>query len=485
MPPLCPARRWSPWGWPGCLLLVAGRLGLGQLFKYIPLPVLAGFTNGIAASLFLSAGQILLGQGFGQGRPWSLADLHPVSFVVGVLTVVICLRPCRLPGVRHLPAVLQALVVASAAHYLLVGLFGLGHGPLIADWMPSPAGPAVPLVRWHWAELARGEWWLIGKFALAMAMAIALETLATAAHLDAETGQRSAGRAVLGRIGLTNLLLAPLMIPVAGSLGRSVALLSGGARSRWAHACYALCLGGLISLAFPLVAALPQAVIAGVLIAVARNMVGNGARQGLVEWRALQDGPARRRVAADWAVMLLVAAITVVDSFMMGLVVGTVAAMALFIRDQSRAVVRSVRFGDAVSSPAGALPARPREVQRKYGKEIAVFEVEGILFFGSVERLVQRMDHGGETRRRDGHRPAPGERYRCHGELPVPPDRPPVQGAGLPPPPGPCAGDGPVAPAVAHARRGRGDSRSALVRGPGHGPGVCRGCLAGPPWLFR
>jgi len=378
-------------GLAGLLLVLAGRLGLGQLFKYIPLPVLAGFTNGIAASLFLSAGKILLGLGFGLDHPWSLADLRPLGFIVGALTVAICLRPLRLPGVRHLPAVLQALVAASALHYLLTDYWGLGREPRIADWLPAQAGPAVPLLPGQWPMPAGPEWWLIGKFALAIAMAVALETLATAAHLDAETGQRSAGRAVLGRVGLTNLLLAPLLIPVAGSLGRSVALLSGGARSRWANVFYAGFLGALISLAFPLVAALPQAVIAGVLVAVARNMLGNGARQGLVEWRALRDGHERRRVAADWAVMLLVAAITVVDSFMMGLAVGTVAAMALFIRDQSRAVVRSVRFGDAV----GSLRVRSgaaREVQRKYGKEIAVFEAEGILFFGSVERLVQRMD---------------------------------------------------------------------------------------------
>ncbi|MEN9479609.1 MAG: hypothetical protein RLZZ298_1004 [Pseudomonadota bacterium] len=375
----------------GLLLLVAGRLGFGQLIKYIPLPVLAGFTNGIAALLVFSAVPMALGIGMNHGWPSAFNQLHLGSFLVTGITVFICIKPFRFKWIRQVPSVLQAMLLATLLDTALVAVFGLERGLNISDLAVSVLSPMLLIETLKWPGFSLESWLLIVKFALAMSMAAALETLATAAHLDSEEGERSSGQDVLRRLGLTNLILAPLMIPVAGSLGRSISVLSGGAQTRRTQVFYAFFLLLLILIAYSWLAQLPQAAISGVLIVVARNMVGNSVQQGLAEWRTASNIGDRKRAIADLLVMLLVALITVFDSFITGLAVGTIAAMGLFIRDQSRSVVRRVSFGD-VSRSLRIRSAAARQLQEKYGKEIVVFEAEGVLFFGSVERLIQRIE---------------------------------------------------------------------------------------------
>lgn len=375
----------------GLLLLIAGRLGFGQLIKYIPLPVLAGFTNGIAALLILSALPMALGASINHGWPLAFSQFHPSSVLVTGITVFICIKPFRFKWIREIPSVLQAMLLATLLDGGLATVFGLARGPNVSDIAVSVLNPIQLVEALKWPDFSLASWLLIGKFALAMSMAAALETLATAAHLDSEEGARSSGYDVLRRLGLSNLILAPLMIPVAGSLGRSISVLSGGARTHHAQIWYAFFLLLLILIAYPWLAQLPQAAIAGILIVVARNMVGNSLQQGLAEWRTASNVSDRKRAIGDLLVLLLVALITVFDSFITGLAVGTIAAMALFIRDQSHSVVRRVSFGN-VSRSLRIRSAAARELQEKYGKEIVIFEAEGVLFFGSVERLIQRIE---------------------------------------------------------------------------------------------
>ena len=109
----------------GLLLLVAGRLGFGQLIKYIPLPVLAGFTNGIAALLVFSAVPMALGIGMNHGWPSAFNQLHLGSFLVTGITVFICIKPFRFKWIRQVPSVLQAMLLATLLDTALVAVFGL------------------------------------------------------------------------------------------------------------------------------------------------------------------------------------------------------------------------------------------------------------------------------------------------------------------------------------------------------------------------
>lgn len=383
----------------GLVLIGAARLGLGDLFKYLPYPVLAGFTNGVAATLVLSALPMALGASFSAGREAGSFEWRMASVVLTATTVFLCLYPLTVGRFRQVPAVLQALLAASLVQSLLHRYVPLELGPTVGDLLGEVLAPETFFAAIAWPELTAGQWPIIGKFVLAIAMAAALETLATTVRLETERNRQSPGNEVLHRLGLTYLLIAPVMMPVAASLGRSVALSGSGGRTRAAQLFYAFLLVALGAFAYPLIARLPQAAIAGILIVVARNMVGDTVGRSLASIRRSTSAVDRGRHMADLAVMMLVVAITVLDGFMTAMAVGIVAAMGLFIRDQSRAVVRGVSDGGLTRSLRVRSPVA-RELQSAYGREIVIVEAEGALFFGSMDKLIARIDcvgHGARS----------------------------------------------------------------------------------------
>lgn len=375
----------------GLALLIASRVGVGRLIKYVPVAVLSGFTNGVAGLLVLSALPMALGAGMGAGsaKAW-LPLIQPAALAVTGITVILAIHPLRWPLLRHIPGILQAMIMAWLLHLLLTWL-GLPPGPILGDLKISLPAPDAVLGNFVFPASVAAQLPVMLKFALAIAMTAALETLAMSATLDGRFGERTSTDHVLRRLGLTMMLLSPLGMPVAGSLGRSMSLIAGGARSRGAHYCYAICLLGLTLLGYPLIAMLPQAAIAGILIVAARGLIGQSFTQALAEVKDARDKVERKRSVADLAVMLLVAFITVADSFITGLAVGVICAMALFIRDQSRTVIRRVHSGIHCHSLRLRAPAA-RAVQEQHGREIAVIEAEGAIFFGSAEHLVQRIE---------------------------------------------------------------------------------------------
>ncbi len=375
----------------GILLMLSARLGLGDLFKYMPHPVLGGFTNGVAATIFLSSLPMALGASFSLNQQLGLIQFRFASLLVTALTVWICFRPLTMGVFRQIPSVLQALLFASLLQFALAKGSPLLVGPTIGDLLGHLVAPGEFIDEMSWPTLDLSQWSTLGKFVLAITIAAALETMATTTQIEAESSQQSPGNQVLRRLGLTYLLLAPFMMPVAASLGRSVALSRTGARTRASQILYALFLIGLSIFCYPLISQLPQAAIAGVLIVVARSMVGDTVERAITSIRNSISKVDRARHLADLAVLATVALITVLDGFMMGLAVGIVVAMGLFIRDQSRSVVRSVLYGDLCTSLRVRSPVA-RELQAWHGREIVIVEAEGVLFFGSMDKIIARLN---------------------------------------------------------------------------------------------
>jgi MFS superfamily sulfate permease-like transporter/CRP-like cAMP-binding protein len=334
---------------------------------------------------------IALGMGFGSGNHFGLMLFRPSCLLVTAVTVCISLYPLRWRAVRHVPAVLQALLAATGLHWLILSALPLADCPTVGDLIAHFPDPGTLFDAFAMPNLGRGELLIVAKFALAIAMAAALETLATTTQLEMASAERSSGNAVLRRLGLAYVLLSPLLMPVAASLGRSISLSGNGGQTRNAQFLYAALLIGLATLGQRWIALLPQAAIAGVLIVVARNMLGEHIEQAYRTWRTTSDATDRLRNGLDLAVLILVALTTVADSFITGLAIGTIAAMGLFIRDQSRSVLRHVHFGDVTRSLRVRSEVE-RQILLTHGKEIAVIEAEGVLFFGSMDRLVMHMD---------------------------------------------------------------------------------------------
>jgi len=372
----------------GVSLLLAARFGLGRFIKYMPVPVLSGFNNGIAAMLLISALPLALGIGFNAGSMtgW-LVHIQPAALLVAAVTIWFSTRPMQFSVLRHIPGIVQALVVAWLLHLIFEDGMHLSTGPMLGDLVHSLPDPSDLIPAWVMPVFSAAMLGVTFKFALAIAVTAALETLATSASIDSRLCERSSGDEKLQRLGYTMLCVSPFGMPVASSLGRSMTLLSTGALSRAAHWYYVACLLAMTLLGYGLIAQLPQAAIAGILVVVAYNMAGDSLAQ-IWEIRAWSE---RKRSVADFMVMLLVAFITVADSFVTGLIVGVVSAMMIFIRDQSRSVVRRIQFGNHCHSLKLRSPAA-RAVQLQHGQEIAVVEAEGTIFFGSAESLGETLE---------------------------------------------------------------------------------------------
>lgn len=369
----------------GGLQLLFARIGVARLIKYLPYPVLAGFMNGVALLLLWAALRIL----------W--ADHALWSLLVCAVALAVGFRPLRRGWGRLLPGALQAVLAGALVHALGWWLLG---GEYVGYTLP-PLHVGWPLVAW-------GEAWpalrllpllalvqAIFPYALAMAVIGSLESLLAAATLDGMTGERSDSQRELFAAGLANVAAGLCGgLPVAGSLSRSGMLLNGGARSRGAMLLYAGTLLLVLLLCLPVLAWLPRAAIAAILLLVGWQMVNDWTRKLLrqVFWRRGEVVRAAQRDLDRQALVMLVVTVTAVASDLKNAVLlGVLLAMVLFIQANTRQPFRRIVDGSQRHSLRWR-HARERAWLQQQGRRIVLIEVEGILFFGTGDRLAQEID---------------------------------------------------------------------------------------------
>ncbi len=286
----------------GVILILLAVTGLGQAVRFIPRPVVIGFTNGIA--LLIASTQIKDFFGLGTGevpteffaRMTALAGGMPsfspvaLALAVGSLALVL-LVPRWLPRV---PGAIVALVVATTA----VAVFDLPVETIGSKFGGIPTGLplfAIPAFR---VDLLLP----LLPSALTVALLSAVESLLSATVADSMTGDRHNSSAELMAQGVANLM-APLVggIPVTGAIARTATNFRSGARSPVAGLVHALTLLAIILLMAPLAAFVPLPTLAAVLFVVAYNMG---------EWREI--GNIWRLDWADRSVWAITFALTVI-----------------------------------------------------------------------------------------------------------------------------------------------------------------------------
>ncbi|MBP0495540.1 SLC26A/SulP transporter family protein [Pararoseomonas indoligenes] len=368
-------------------LLVGGLalLRLGRLAALMPYPVLSGFLNGTALLLLLSQLGPLMGQPIGTWPSWE--GMRPLAALVSLVTLLAMVAHppgalARVPGsLRAIAAgwVADAALRAGGAGSLLGPLLGapptlLGHaGNLAAGLEALPLLPLAPMVPGLLAA------------ASAIAVLVILETLTTGTVLR----ERGLPRADLDRdiraLAAANLASAAVGgTPVGGSVSGSTACHAAGGRGRLA----AVTRGGFLLLILvalgPAVARLPQAVLTGIVLGTAWNMLDAGTL------RPLLGGAVRPRMA-DAAVMLAVAGVAVAWSLAAAVAVGTGLAILAFTASMARGVIRR-----AWRNPGGRSrtrrPAWAEALLLRAGERIEVVELEGPLFFGSADAVVLHVE---------------------------------------------------------------------------------------------
>lgn len=368
----------------GGLLVLAGVLRWGNLVKFIPRPVLAGFVNGVALLLVYSQ----IGAALGLHERFELSSsmlplIHWGALPVTGLTVGICILAQR----RKLPIPPQfvGLACGLTLHYLLYLLFGPeAVGPVVGEF------PAMSHFA-EWLEPASHEaawrslpWLQIIAATLLLTLLGAVQTLTTAVAVDSLAHTRHKSNRELIASGLGNIASAVAGgIPSSANLGRAVANFQAGAQTRLSGVFNGLAMGIFVFAAAPLISAIPLAVMAGLLIHSAIGMID---RWSISQLRIWWQG--RRRHDVQENVMV----ISIISLGMFGLnpvamlAIGVILSMGLFLKSMAKTLIRRSYDCTAMRS-LKVRPAGLNEKLRERGHRAHVIELEGALFFGSADRL--------------------------------------------------------------------------------------------------
>ncbi|MBL8549350.1 MAG: STAS domain-containing protein [Hyphomonadaceae bacterium] len=368
----------------GAILIAAGLMRLGTWIKYIPEPVVTGFTAGIAMIIFASQVRDFLGLSMTEvpadflhklAAFWDArASLSPTALLLaagslGTILAVQRFAP-KLPG--FLIAVVGASLVALLLH-LPVETIGSRFGSVPTS-LPMPHLP-------QGITLARMQELMPSAFTIAFLAGV--ESLLSAMVADGMTGRRHRSNCELVAQGVANLA-SPLFggLCATGAIARTATSIRAGARSPAAGMFHAAFLLVFMLGAGSLMAYVPLAALAAVLVVVAWNMSEQE------RFRALLAGP-----RGDGAVLLVTFGLTVLVDLTVAIEVGVVLAAIIFMHRmaEASAVEKGVslieRDQDDFSNGREAYDARA-----ELPKGVEVFTLRGPLFFGAASRLSDALD---------------------------------------------------------------------------------------------
>jgi SulP family sulfate permease len=362
----------------GVMLVGLAVLKAGRYMRYVPAPVVEGFTLGIACVIGLQQIPGVLGVPEPEGDrvlvvAWRAIEefvRHPNWTAVAVAVAVAVVM---LVGARWRPtvpfsvvAVIAATVVAQAAG--LTGAKPIGELP---SGLPAPSLSFLDL----------GSLGSLLAPAVAVAALAALESLLSASVADGMTvgRQHDPDRELFGQ-GLANIA-APLFggVPATGAIARTAVNVRTGASSRLAALTHAAILAVIVFAAAPLVSKIPLAALAGVLLATAIRMVEVGSLRAMV-----------KATRSDALILVLTAVATLALDLVYAVIVGLVVAGALALR----AVAKQARF-DQVPLDRGNHTA---EEHALLAEHIIAYRVDGPLFFAAAHRFLLEMAEVADVR---------------------------------------------------------------------------------------
>jgi SulP family sulfate permease len=356
----------------GLLLALTGALRMGRLLKFIPYPVVAGFTSGIAVIIFCGQLNEFLGLGLKMPAhvPREVAvlaeNLHlldPRALAIGAVTLGIFYGWPLLT--KRIPPSIVAVAGATAAAYFAgwpIATIGTRFGDIPAS-LPGFHWPAVSL------QLMRD---LMGP-AFTIAALGAIESLLSAMVADGITDTRHNPNQELIGQGIANLL-GPLFggITATGAIARTAANIRSGARtpvSAIVHACVLL---AAVFFAGPLVKLIPLAALSAILLTVAIRMA---------EWHTFVElwrGP-----RADFMVLVATFSLTVVFDLTIGVGAGLVMAMVLFLRQMEEVTQVRLITEETEDHATGSHSIRGKDIPAG----VILYRIEGPLFFAAAEKL--------------------------------------------------------------------------------------------------
>lgn len=366
----------------GVLIVAAAFARLGRYLAYVPWPVVEGFTVGIAVIIFLQQVPTALGVPTPEGENTAAVAGRAVIDAVASLNtgavglvLLVALTMVVVPRLhRSLPSSLIAVALATIVSKA-AGLDVERIGALPSS-LPAPALPS----------LSAGEVSTLFSAAIAVALLAALESLLSAKVADgmADTGRHDPDRELFGQ-GLANLA-SPLFggMPATGAIARTAVNVRAGARTRVSAMVHSVVLILVVYFGGSLVAEIPLAALAGVLMVTAVRMVE------VHNVRAVA-----RATRSDALVLALTAAATIVFDLIVAVELGIAVAAILALRNVARS---STATAEPLPGWAASLldgdesdVIRPEDEARLLADHIVVYRLDGALFFGAAQRFLTEL----------------------------------------------------------------------------------------------
>ena len=375
----------------GIIQFMAGRFGGGKFIKYIPYPVVAGYLSGVGALILLGQLPKLLGlpkglsllQGVLQPVVWSW-----VSILVGLVTIVAMLLAARF--LKLIPAAIVALLFGIGTYFALAvlnpALFTITNNHLIIGPISSSGIDAFQTAMSQWAHFelfnAKDFTMILVPF-LTLAVLLSVDTLKTCVILDVMTQSRHKSNKELMGQGLGNIASALVGgIPGSGTMGPTLVNLASGGQTNLSSVFAGVFAGLVFLLLGKLMAWIPLAALAGVLIVIALRMLDKNSLQLLKH----------KSTIFDFLVILAVVISAVSMSLIVAAGVGIGMAILLFLRDQIRSsVIRRKFFGNQKFSKKRRI-TEELSILKMQGKGTIICELQGQLFFGTTDQLFTELE---------------------------------------------------------------------------------------------
>lgn len=359
----------------GVILLIMGRAKLGSLIKFIPYPVTAGFTSGIAIMLITTAIKDLFGltldkSGGSVVDQWqtiaaAVSTINPWAIAISVLSILFLLFPIK--PIRRIPGSLIALIVATAA----VNLFDLPV-KTIGD---IPTGFPIP----SFPKLSYGLIVKLVQPSIVIAVLVAIEALLSAVVADGMTGETHEPNRVIIAQGLANIASSCFgCLPATSAIARTATNARNGGRTPIAALTHSLVLL-LILLFFGKWASLiPLSCLSAILVFVAWRMLE------LKSLFAMSRNP-----KGDIAVLMMTLFITVFVDLDTGILIGIALAGVLFIQRMSKTT--EVQLFNRELQRAEQKTAGAGRSQMPIPHGVDIYDINGPFFFGAVYKLKEAL----------------------------------------------------------------------------------------------
>ncbi len=374
----------------GVLLILLGVFKLGTVIKFIPYPIIVGFTSGIAVTIFTTQIADIFGLNFdGEKIPgdfigkWILYFHHFDTvnwwnFIVSMVSIfIIAITP---KFSKKIPGSLVAIIVVTLAVYFMKLYGGINCIDTIGDRFRIKAQlpeAVVPSLNWEAIK---------NLFPVAITIAVlgAIESLLSATVADGVIGDRHDSNTELVAQGIANVV-SPIFggIPATGAIARTMTNINNGGKTPVSGIIHAIVLFLILLFLMPLAQYIPMACLAGVLVIVSYNMSGWRVFKGLL-----------KNPKADVVVLLITFFLTVIFDLTVAIEVGLVIACVLFMKRVMETTQISVITDEIDPNKESDLEVHEEHLIIPKGVE--VYEINGPYFFGIATKFEEVMAELGD-----------------------------------------------------------------------------------------